>query len=376
MGGEGVSGANAYFLYFLAGVLVLTVGAILNSKKKLFAFARWSFRMSLFFGAALSVCAFFPVTMGPILARWGMFAAGNLTDNILRLVLLPGYGLQLVLVAFCPAMVQLKRYQAFFIFWAGLAMIILGGNRSAVAAMVLAIPIILFLRRKRHALAATIFIFVTGMVTLHFTIDQMNPTDIPALARGLGVFDDKIANATGGNASAQWRYSVWQSGIDKILQAPMIGKGFGNLDSRYNWNKTAGADASTDFELVLAAGLAHNGFISAAYGFGVPFMLALTGAMLVRMLSHSFSALRVGDEDLEARDLHAYVASSIATFGVLIYSAADMCAPGIWLTIALGFILDHVTRKNSKPILPSRKDIIPKTGSLPKSLNPANPLSS
>ncbi len=376
MGGEGVSGANAYFLYFLAGVLVIMLGAILNSRKKLMNFMMWHFRLGLCFGCVLTVCAFFPVTMGPILARWGMFAAGNLTDGILRLVILPGFGLQLVQIAFCPMLFHLKRYQSFFVFWAGLGMIIIGGNRSAVAALVLAVPITLFLRRKRHALAATIFIFVAGVMAVHFTIDQMDPSQIPPLARGLGVFDDKIASATGGNASANWRYGVWQSGIDKIMQAPLLGKGYGNLDARYNWSKSASADASTDFELVLAAGLAHNGFISAAYGFGIPFMLALTAVFFLRMVRHMFSALRVGEKDPEARDFHAYIAASIATFSVLIYSAADMCSPGFWLYTGLGFILDHVTRNNPKPISTQAKGTIQKANNLSISRNTANPISS
>jgi O-antigen ligase len=166
------------------------------------------------------------------------------------------------------------------------------------------------------------------------------------LVRALGIFDSKIDEASGGDASAEWRYEIWQSGIDKIMEHPIIGKGFGNLPKHLDPGSTE-VTQSTDFEVILAGGEAHNGFITAAYGFGIPFMLALTAGLFVRFFYQIRMALSADKHDLELRDLHAVLASMYPAYFVGIYSAFDMSVIGLWSYVGLGFILEHLPKSST-----------------------------
>lgn len=346
-GGEGISGANAYFTYVLAAVLVMAMGCVLNSRSKIFSFMRWSLVVVLIVGIILFICAFIPAT-GPFLAALGMFSAGYISDGIQRLVVLPGFGLFLVEAALCRNLFRLSRSQCIFIFLLGLAMMIVGGNRSAIAAVIIAIPVIFLLRRKTHALVISLALMGLFVALLHLTVKQMDPENIPPLMRSMGIFESKIDDATGGSNSAEWRYEVWQSGVEKIKESPLIGKGFGNLPMHMDVDRENSAK-STDFEVILAGGEAHNGFISAAYGFGIPFMLCLTLALIWRMVSLVKSALTTDVRDGELRDFYAFMSANFATYGILIYTALDMSTLTMWIYVGLGITMQHLARSSGGP---------------------------
>jgi len=340
-GGSGVSGAAPYFGYAIAAVTVVFIGVLLNSREKVILYMRWSFRSCLVIGFALLCCAFIPTT-GPFLTSMGMFAAGDIGDGIQRLVVLPGYGLFLFQAAFCPSLFRLTRIQSVAVFLFGLAMMIVGGNRSAMAAALIAAPLILLLRKKTFAFLSSISLAIFGIIVLHVTISQLNTINIPPLARSLGIFDSRIDESTGGNLSADWRYAVWQSGIDKIKEHPLIGKGFGNLPERLAVDENFNKENSTDFEVILAGGEAHNGFVVAAYAFGIPFMVALSVVIFQRLFIQVRLAITSDKSDPELLDFHALLASTIASFPLLIYAAFDMSALTLWIYIGLGLILQNL----------------------------------
>ena len=203
------------------------------------------------------------------------------------------YGLFLVQAALCPDLFRLKRplpwyliavtlylcpfalffkkpLQVLFLFQ-GTIMMIVGGNRSTIVATLLAVPVILILRRSTHALAVMIAVAAIGIFVLRFTVSEIGQGEISPLVRSFGMFDSKIDKASGGDASAQFRYDVWQSGMEKIMESPVVGKGFGNLPKHLDLSSTQVWRRAPHFEVILAGGEAHNGFISAAYGFGIPF---------------------------------------------------------------------------------------------------------
>lgn len=345
-GGSGVSGAAPYFSYVLTALLLIVLGAILNSREKVFLYLRWSLTIVLIVGIGLFICAFIPAT-GPLLAAMGSFQAGSMGDGIQRLVQLPGYGLFLVEAALCPDLFRLSRKQSAVIFILGMAMMIIGGNRSAVAAACLAVPVILFLRRKSHAVLFSLCVMVASVGLLRFTVNQLATNQISPLVRSFGMFDSKIDEASGGAASANWRYAVWQSGIEKIMQSPLVGKGYGNLPEHLD---PTDAKKSTDFEVVLAGGEAHNGFVTAAYGFGIPFMLALTVGIFLPMIRQARLALTTDKHDRELRDLHALLACMCATYVILIYSAFDLSMGLLWTYVGMGLILDNLPKGDSSTI--------------------------
>jgi len=344
-GGSGVSGAVPYFMYFFAGFLMVVLGAVLNTRESVMSFMRWSLIIVFGVGLLLLFCAFNPWTE-PYLVAMGSFAAGNMGDGIQRLVQLPGYGIFLMEAAVCPNLFNLKKRTSVLLFVLGSAMVILGGNRSAVAAAIAAVPVILFLRRKSHALMFSVVISLVSILMLHIYISSVEVKDISPLVRSFGIFESKIDEATGGSASANWRYAVWQSGIEKIMEAPMIGKGFGNLPERIDPSGQQ-ATGQPDFESLLAGGEAHNGFITAAYGFGIPFTLVLAAFIIIRFFSHARSALTTDKHDKELRDLHALLAGLFASFPVIIYTALDLSQTMVWLYAGLGVILAQLKMRAS-----------------------------
>jgi O-antigen ligase len=344
-GGAGVSGVAPYFAYVLAGGLVIFLGAVLTDRQKIIQYFRWCFPIVLVVGVGLSICAFVPATE-PFLVAMGSFAAGDIGDNIQRLVQLPGYGFFLVEVALCPSLFRLKWWQCLIVFGLGIFMIVLGGNRSALAVVPLAVPVILFLRRQSHALIVSLCAMVAIVGLVRITISNMDEADIPPLMRSFGIFDQKIDDASGGNASAQWRYSVWQSGLEKIAEAPLAGRGYGNLPEHLNAEQGM---SSTDYETVLAAGLAHNGFISAAYGFGVPFAVALCVMIVWLFIKESIAALRTDKHDPVLRDLHALLAGMFISYPLFIYTAFDLSVTALWVYAAISYILGNIPKAEIYP---------------------------
>ena len=139
---------------------------------------------------------------------------------------------------------------------------------------------------------------ILGIIALRFTVAEMGQGEISPLVRCFGIFDSKIDEASGGDASAQFRYDVWRSGMEKIRDSPVVGKGFGNLPKHLDPN-SSDVTATTEFEVILASGEAHNGFVSAAYAFGIPFYVSAHRRSLLSIFSQVRMALKSDRYDPE-----------------------------------------------------------------------------
>ena len=82
-------------------------------------------------------------------------------------------------------------------------------------------------------------------------------------------------------------------------------------------------------------------------------MACLTIAMFLRMLSHIKSAWELGRGDLELRDFHAFLAASMLSFFILIYTAFDLCTAYFWIYTGIGLVMDRLTRNVRKNAAPS-----------------------
>jgi hypothetical protein len=355
-GGSGVSGATPYFLYVVAAILIIFVGAVLNTRQRVVAYIRWCYACVLVVGLAFFICAFIPAT-APFLYAWGVFAAGSMGDGIIRIVQLPAYGFFLMQVALCPTLFRLRRWVPTMLLLLGMAMIMVGGNRSTVATAFLALPPILILRRRTHELMICFGVAVLGVIALHVTVDSSSEGEISPLVRSLSIFDSRIDKASGGDAAAEWRYAIWRSGWEKIMESPLIGKGFGNLPKHLDPDATTD---STDFEVILAGGEAHNGYITAAYGFGLPFMIALTVGLLVRCASAVVSALKADKHDLEMREYYALLVSMFVAYFLNIYTSFDLSSTGLWIYVAIGFVLNRLPKSET-----AKDPVLGDAGTLP-----------
>jgi O-antigen ligase len=201
------------------------------------------------------------------------------------------------------------------------------------------------------------------------TVDNMSNSEVPPLLRSFGVLDSKIDEASGGTGSAAWRYAVWQSGWQKIMEHPLVGKGFGNLPQRFEPSLVpTTANQTTDFEAVLAGGMAHNGYVVTAYGFGLPFTVLLTGCMVFYMLRAAYGCLNADPHDAEVRDAYAFYACVLASLFVAIYAAADLHSFLRWAScIAL---LANLERRTSPEAALAMEPTAPGYGNQPYATAP------
>ena len=341
-GGVGVSGAMPYFLYLLAPFVLVLLGAVLKDRSEVLSFLRWAMRFSFIIGNVLLACVFIPAT-APFLSTF-LYTPGEITEGIQRIVVLPAYGLFLLQAALCPALFRLKPLESILLLVNGLAMIVVGGNRSALATAVLAVPVIFLLRKQRLSLAVTLCLMFAGVGCLKIYLHNLPLQEIPGYMRSFGFIDSRIDKASDGALSAEWRYSVWQAGIDKIKEKPLVGNGFGNLPQHLD------SGDPSNFEAVVAGGMAHNGYIDAAYGFGIPFAVGLCLVLLWFLFKESIQALTTDKHDPELRDIHAFVASMLAIYPILIYSAADLSTTPMWIYIGVSCILSRLPRSDGRPI--------------------------
>jgi hypothetical protein len=341
-GGSGSTGANAYFLYLFAGLSVVIIGTIIDDREKACSTMRWMLRFAIIFGVALSMCAFIPATQYFLIAN-GIFDAGDLAPGIFRIVNLGGYGIFLVAAALCPALFRLNKFEVIVVFVLGCGMMLLGGDRGAILQFIIMVPVILLLRRKYISLFVMGAVCVIGSLALIDYLDTLPPTEIPGYARVLGLVDTKIERATGGDASAQWRYDLWAHGIERIEESPLVGKGFGNLPVSLDSNDLVMGRVA-DFDLVLSIGLAHNAWINAAYGFGVPFALALTAILVQRFIAHVLLSIKAFRFDPELSEFHAYLAAFFVSITAGLYTAFDFSIYMLWFYIGMGLVVERTTR--------------------------------
>jgi hypothetical protein len=360
VGGSGSTGANAYFLYLFAGLFVVIIGTIIDDREKALGTMRWLLRFAVIFGIGLSICAFIPVTQYFLIAH-GIFDAGELAPGVFRIVNLGGYGVFLVGAAFCPALFRLNTFEAIVLFALGCGMIALGGDRGSVLQFIIMLPVILVLRRKFITLFAAVAVGVIGTTVLIGHLDSLPAAEIPGYARVLGLVDSKIEKATGGDASARWRYDLWTRGIERIEESPLMGKGFGNLPASLDSNQLAQGTDSGDYDMVLSIGLAHNAWINAAYGFGIPFALALTVILIQRFIAHVLLSIKTFKFDPELSDFHTYLAAFFASITVGLYTAFDFSIYMLWLYIGMGLVVERTTRVTQ---LGSRPNLTPLQHSL------------
>ena len=207
----------------------------------------------------------------------------------------------------------------------------------------------------------SLILMIVGIGLLRFSVSQMEGY-VPPLLRSFGMLDQKIDESTGGNASASWRYLVWQSALGKIEESPLAGHGFGNLPQHIDpWDpNNRGSD---DFETLLAGGEAHNGFINASYAFGIPFTAALTLAIVYFFVKEAALSFATDRHDEELRDTHAFLACQFATYPTLIYAAFDMSVILLWNYTALAIILDQIRAKSGKGSEQTPEPALPGYGS-------------
>ena len=225
VGGHGISGANAYALYALAGMIIVSLGAIINTRYRVIQYMYWqsifcfSYRRPALY---LRIPPFYLVLscrMGNVFGRnndrcrsSSCLVSGFLVDYYPNIFMTQSFSPEKISVR--PAFHNRRGHADHWRKSLCHGCCDFDCSHS------------IFPSQKNTRLDAFSSFHVGGCgCSSSYGRRNGYPRNPVAFARSFGMFDSKIDQASGGTASAQWRYDMWQDGIDKIKESPLIGKG-------------------------------------------------------------------------------------------------------------------------------------------------------
>jgi O-antigen ligase len=258
---------------------------------------------------------------------------------------LPAIGLSLLTLALLPQVNLLGLWPRMFAVALGSAAIVLGGNRATLAMAIVTLLAIAVARRKVKLVVFALCGIAAGLAALYVMGENMK------FARGVGFL--RVAALVSPRAAQQseawqtevWRKLRWERAMADIRKHPWMGLGYGGLGGIFAYASSEGYEQNL-IEIDVAAGSIHNGFLSSARAFGIPFCFLFIGILVHRTWSHGGQAMRDYRIDPLQGDLHSFVFASLASMPLAILIGADLNNALIWFYISLGLIL---FRLGSKP---------------------------
>jgi hypothetical protein len=336
--GNAITGFRGYLTYGISLGYVIMLPLFVRTRDDVLSVVRWIGYISLF----LTVL-FIPLTLSKSLSaaqtltKFGMFV--SFFDNgWLRFVSLSGYGQAMVVLALLPHAFPHRRLVRVLFFLVGLAAVIMGGNRSSLAMTALAFLGIAFVRRQRQLFLATVFGICLVLGALYVMGETL------AFQRGVGflriaaLVSPRAARLSEADQTYLWRKLRWDRTMVDIKTRPWIGWGYGGVNAVFAY-ATLSDFEENQVEIDVAAGSIHNGFLSGARVFGVPFCLFFICILLHQIMLNGRQTMREVRRDPVQSDLHCVVFASLLTMPLAIYIAADLNNLSIWFYVTLGLIL-------------------------------------
>ena len=352
--GTQVTGFRAYFGYATCVAFIVVLGVTINTRAQLMNLLRW-----LAIITAGLACIFIPLVfsrslaVASVLSQFGVFVT-TFDNGLLRFVVLPGYGMLLVMFAVLPKLLQPTLGMRLALLGLGLASVVLGGSRSGILMLMVMLLCVALMRwRILHAALAG-----AGCVTLLlvlYLIGEHAPTREVGLLRVLSLVSPRIAHQSDAMENMRWRMARWERAMEDIQQRPWVGKGYGGLDNAWVFQTRADYESAM-VDVDVAAGSAHNGYLAASRAFGVPavvFFVLLQCWHALRNFQLSRRAIRT---DPFASDLHLLVLAYVASYNVGIYFGTDLNDPMVWLWLGLGILVSRVPVSPAKEVVPAIPD--------------------
>ncbi|MFM8471587.1 MAG: O-antigen ligase family protein [Limisphaerales bacterium] len=349
--GAHVTGFRAYFGYAICFGLVVLLGVTINTREQLSALLRW-----LGIVAAGLAVMFIPlvfsrsVAAASVLSQFGVFVT-TFDNGFLRFVVLPGYGMLLVMLAVLPNLCRPAPGLRMALLGLGLAAVVLGGSRSSVLMLMVMLLCVAVLRwRVWHALAAGGG-FVALLAAFYLVGEYAQIREV-GLLRILSVVSPRIAYQTDAAENMRWRMARWERAVADIEQRPWVGKGYGGLDNAWVC-QTRSDFESAMVDVDVAAGSVHNGYLAAARAFGVPAVAFFLLLQVWHALRNFQLCRRMNRSDPFASDLHLLVFAYVVSYCVAIYFGTDLNDPMVWFWLGLGMLMSRVPASTAKDVVPA-----------------------
>lgn len=334
--GAHVTGFRAYFGYAICCGFIVLLGITINTREQLTSLLRW-----LGIVAAALAVVFIPLvfsrslTAASLLSQFGVFVT-TFDNGFLRFVVLPGYGMLLVMLAVLPNLLRPTPGLRLALLGLGLAAVILGGSRSSFLMLMVMLLCVAAMRRRLLHTAAFGSGFAVLLVLFYLVGEHAQIREV-GLLRIMSLASPRIAYQTDAAENMRWRMARWERAVVDIQQRPWVGKGYGGLDNAWVFQTRADYESAM-VDVDVAAGSVHNGYLAAARAFGVPavvFFLALQAWHALWNFRHS---RRMRLVDPMTSDLHLLVFAYVLSYTVAIYFGSDLNDPMIWAFLALGVL--------------------------------------
>lgn len=347
--GAHVTGFRAYFSYATCAGFILLIGLTINTREQLANLLRWLGIIAAALAAMLIPLAFSRSPfIASLLGQFGVFVT-TFDNGLLRFVVLPGYGMLLVMLSALPSLCGPRPWLRFALFGLGLIAVVIGGSRSGL--LMLMVMLVCVTAMRWRLLYATAF--GSGVVILFgafYLIGENTQIREVGLLRVLSLASPRIAHQTDAVENMRWRMVRWERAIEDIRQRPWVGKGYGGLDNAWVF-QTRSDYESAMVDVDVAAGSVHNGYLAAARAFGVPAVVFFVVLQIWHAVWNLLRSRHLRRRDPFASDLHLLVFTYLMSFTVAIYFGSDLNDPIVWFFLSLGVLASRLVSPELVPCL-------------------------
>lgn len=361
--GAHVTGFRAYFSYATCCGFIVLIGATINTREQVASLLRWLGIIAAGL-ATIFIPLVFTRSMGvaSLLGQFGVFVT-TFDNGFLRFVVLPGYGMLLVMLAVLPDLCRPKPELRLTMFGLGAVAVVLGGSRSSFLMLMVMLLCVAAMRRRLVHTAA----FGSGFAVLlvgFFLIGEHAQIREVGLLRILSLASPRIANQTDAAENMRWRMARWERAVADIEQRPWVGKGYGGLDNAWVF-QTRQDFESAMVDVDVAAGSVHNGYLAAARAFGVPAVAFFVLLQLWHTIWNFRLSRRLRQIDPLASDLHLLVFAYVLSYSVAIYFGTDLNDPMVWFAFVLGLLMHRIRASEAPARAPARTPRLTEAQSAP-----------
>jgi hypothetical protein len=357
--GANVTGFRSYLNYAICGALVLFIPFFFRKREDVVKLVRWIGGLSVFF-----ILFFLPFAFSKSmfaanwLQRFGLFVA-TFDNGLLRFVVLPGFGLNLLILSMLPNLVTVRKWMRVSMAGLGITAIVLGGNRGSFIMAGIMVAAILLIQGRRMMVGVSLAAAIMMLGAFHYIGEQLDIREGVGFLRILSIGSERVARESGAMDTVEWRMIRWKRAMNEIEAHPLVGKGYGGLENAWIWSDWAQFEEAR-VEVDLAAGGIHNGYITAAYSLGIPALLFFVIALGGQLVANIKAVRRSSGHDPALADLHTYIYANLVGLIPSIYIGTDLNAPTIWLYIALGVLLTRMSaEKVAEPETVATPEVVP-----------------
>ena len=359
--GTNITGFRSYLSYGVCFALIIGLPLFIKTREDMLKLFKWMAGLSIFF-----ILLFIPLTFSKSLtvAMWLQRLGVYVTffDNgWLRFVVLPGFGLTLIVLTLLPTLLPVSRGWRRVLFCVGMAAIFMGGNRSTAMMAVASILIVSLMRLQFGRFLAVLagLALLVGIGT--YIGENIRVKSGFGFMRILALTSKRVAQQTEASSTWEWRKNLWRLAVLEIEKDPLFGKGYGGVQNAWVFS-TGDEYQRSESDLGLATGGTHNGFLASTYALGIPALLLFLIAFGQIFYRSSRQILIFRNKDPVLTDMQLFILTNLVSLLMHIYIGIDLNSPSIWFYVTLAALLTRMKESETRTAQPAASHLTLPTG--------------